>query len=207
MDDMDQREPVVHQRIGDRLFHRRRQRAAGTRLAIVAPHRHVAQIYGGQAVDRLLRRNHDSQRGFIGEIKAGGAVDAARAHFVAAQQEIGNAAGAPSGNGKQADIFQIGSRRREEDVDLAAQVIGCADLVAHVVQKVRIGRSIGQLPCARSETPAEIGMGIRAQVIGRRGCQRQHIAGTRRAEIPVNAGFRVKDDPRIAAARHPVGKG
>ena len=66
----------------------------------------------------------DAERGALGEIAAVGGMDAAAAYLVRAEQDVVCAVGPTAGDAGQSDIFEIGPRRCEDDVDVLRDRIG-----------------------------------------------------------------------------------
>ena len=91
-----------------------RDRCRGARQAGVVAHRHVDQLgprKGG--IDRRLRDDARADRGLFGKEAARGAMDAAAADFVAAEQDRGQRASVMGG--READIFKVGPRCGKDD--------------------------------------------------------------------------------------------
>jgi hypothetical protein len=91
-----------------------------------------------KARDWRSRDRRDPERGAFGEILPESRIDAAAAHLVRAEQDIVGAGRRPARGAGEADIFEVGSRGREDDLDLVRHRPGTPDAPPQRLQRLGI---------------------------------------------------------------------
>jgi hypothetical protein len=156
--------------------------------------------------NRIAGANRDFERGLAGEIAAMSGVDTAASDLVGAEEDVVYALCPAAGGAGQSDIFEIRSRGGEDDVDVLGDRIGAADSAAQPFEPIRVDRPVRIRPHLRQQRldPSE---GFGRDVVGGRGSVSEDSARARRGMIAVEAGFRIEDDPGVAARGHQQGRG
>ncbi len=205
--DMDETVPAGGAGGGDRAAHPLGDVVGRAHPPHPVAHRNVDQLDVGAAEARYrrARRGGDAERGLVREIEAVGAVDAARADLVGAEQDgVGGARGA-AGDAGERDIFEVRAGGGEHHRDLVGDAVGGADAAAQRLQPLGIDGG-GGLRADPGQHRFGARISGRRDVVGGRGSVGQRSARARRAVIAVEAGGGVEAQAGVAALGHQPGR-